>query len=275
MNCPASTMTGCRELRGMGFHGRAAAHKPNISPVNAKRLLKLCKERHHWTVDSWKCVILGDESHYTMWQSDGRVWVLQMPGEWYLPAYVVPVVKYGGGGITVWGCFSWNWLGLLIILRGNLNAEGYKDILTHCILSTTEDQISDDSCLYQHDSASCHKARSVREWFVDNGSRLGLASPESRPESHRTPVGWIRTPTSLQTPRPHITNCSGYSSAGRMGGHSAGDVQTPGTKSPRQSSSCHKGKGWAHPVLMSTAGKCVTGKVELQFRVGVRILLIR
>jgi transposase len=43
-NCPASTMTVRRELRGMGFHGRAAAHKSNISPVNSKRHLKWCKE---------------------------------------------------------------------------------------------------------------------------------------------------------------------------------------------------------------------------------------
>jgi hypothetical protein len=43
-NCPASTMTVHRELRGMGFHGRAAAHKPNILSVNAKRRLKWCKE---------------------------------------------------------------------------------------------------------------------------------------------------------------------------------------------------------------------------------------
>jgi hypothetical protein len=34
-----------------------------------------------------------------------------------------------------------------------------------------------------------------------------------------------------------------------MGCHSARDVQTPGRKSPRQSSSCHKGKGWAHPIF--------------------------
>jgi hypothetical protein len=31
-----------------------------------------------------------------------------------------------------------------------------------------EDQFGDDDCLYQHDSAPCHKARSVREWFVDS-----------------------------------------------------------------------------------------------------------
>jgi hypothetical protein len=74
-NCPASSMTVRRELRGMGFHGRTAAYKLNISPVNAKCRLKWCKERCHWTVDNWKRVILSDETHYSMWQSDGRVWV--------------------------------------------------------------------------------------------------------------------------------------------------------------------------------------------------------
>jgi hypothetical protein len=48
------------------------------------------------------------------------------------------------------------------------NVEGYKDILTHYILSTVEDKFGDDDCLYQHDSAPCHKERSVRKWFVDN-----------------------------------------------------------------------------------------------------------
>jgi hypothetical protein len=56
-------------------------------------------------------------------------------------------VKFGGGGITVWKCFSWNGLGPLIILHRNLDAEEYKDILTRCILSTVEDQFSDDDCI--------------------------------------------------------------------------------------------------------------------------------
>jgi hypothetical protein len=91
-----------------------------------------------------------------------------MPGKRYLPACVVATVKFGGGGITMWRCFSWNGLGSLEILHANLNMEGYKDILTCYTLSAIEDQFSDDDCLYQHDSAPCHEARSVMEWFVDS-----------------------------------------------------------------------------------------------------------
>jgi transposase len=39
-NCPANTMTVRRELRGMVFDGLAAAHKPNMLPVNATPRLK-------------------------------------------------------------------------------------------------------------------------------------------------------------------------------------------------------------------------------------------
>jgi hypothetical protein len=103
-NCPASITTVRWELRGMGFHGQATAHKQNILPVNAKRCLKRCKEQ--WTVGNWKHVIWGDESRYTTWHSDGRVCVWRMPGERYLPECVVPTVTSGGGGITMWGNFS-------------------------------------------------------------------------------------------------------------------------------------------------------------------------
>jgi hypothetical protein len=77
-------------------------------------------------------------------------------------------MKFGGGGIIEGGCFSWNGFGPLKILHGNINAEGYNDILTCYVLSRVDDQFGDDDCLYQHDNAPCNKSRSVREWFVGN-----------------------------------------------------------------------------------------------------------
>ncbi|GFV40021.1 uncharacterized protein TNCV_4412521 [Trichonephila clavipes] len=46
-----------RELKNLGFHGRAAAHKPNITPQNVKHRLQWCRAPRHWTVDMWKTIL--------------------------------------------------------------------------------------------------------------------------------------------------------------------------------------------------------------------------
>ncbi|CAI9570650.1 unnamed protein product, partial [Staurois parvus] len=51
--------TVCRELHGMGFHGRAAASKPYITKCNAKRWMQWYKTLHHWTLQQWlpDCIV--------------------------------------------------------------------------------------------------------------------------------------------------------------------------------------------------------------------------
>ncbi|CAI9573412.1 unnamed protein product [Staurois parvus] len=62
-----SPTTVCRELYGMGFHGRAAASKPYITKCNPKRRMPWCKARHHWTLEQWRRVLWSDQSCFSVW----------------------------------------------------------------------------------------------------------------------------------------------------------------------------------------------------------------
>ena len=98
-------------LYEMGYNSRTALRKPSVSENNRKIRLNWAREKRLWTIDDWKKVVWSDESRFTLFRNDGKVQVWWLPKEKYDINCLVPTVKHGGGGVMMWGCFSWYGLG--------------------------------------------------------------------------------------------------------------------------------------------------------------------
>ena len=108
----------------------------------------------------WKGVLWGDESRFTIWQSDGQIGVIADARR------MLPAPMHSGGVIMIWGCFSRSGLSPFVPVKGNLNATAYNGILDDSVLPILWQQVGEGPFLFQHDNAPVHKVRSIRKWFV-------------------------------------------------------------------------------------------------------------
>ncbi len=107
------------------------------------------------------------------------------------PSCLVSTVQAGGGGVMVWGIFSWHNLGLLVPIECNLNTTAYLSIVADQVdpFMTTVYPSSDG--YFQQDNAPCHKAQIISDWFLehDNEFFTQMASTVTRSQSNRAALG--------------------------------------------------------------------------------------
>ena len=69
----------------------------------------------------------SDESRFLLNPVDGRVRVWRQRNTAFEQEHIVGTTAFGGGGVTVWGCFSLTCKIDLYVLGGTLTGQKYRD----------------------------------------------------------------------------------------------------------------------------------------------------
>ncbi len=191
----------------MGYSSRRPHRVPLLS-ANKKRRLQFTQTHQSWTIEDWKNVAWSDESRFLMQHSDVRVRICRKEHESIDTSCLVPTVQAGGGGVTVWGIFSWHTLGPLVPIEHRLNATAYLNIVadhvyplwlqcTHLLMTT--------SSTIMH---GVTKLKSSQTGFLNMtvSSLYQMASTVIRSQSNRSPLSVVEReihimdvhPTNLQ-----------------------------------------------------------------------------
>ncbi len=140
-----SECTTRRTLKQMGYSSRRPHRVPLLSAKNRKQRQQFTHAHQKWTIEDWKNIAWSDESRFLLRHLDGRVRMRRKEHESMDPSCLVSTVQAAGGGVTVWGIFSWHTLGPLVPIEHCLNATAYLSIVADHVhpFTTTEYPSSD------------------------------------------------------------------------------------------------------------------------------------
>lgn len=177
-----------RTLKRNGLVARSKVKKPYLKKTHRNRRLAFAKKYRSWTVEDWSKVIWSDESKFNIFSSDGKEYCWKRVGEPLNDFHVKPTVKFGGGNIMVWGCFTSHGVGNLCKIDGRMDGELYRQILTEDLLETISDyDLNREEVIFQHDNDPKHTAKVTKEWLEENNINVlewPAQSPDLNPIEH-------------------------------------------------------------------------------------------
>ncbi len=126
-----------------------------------------------------------NESRFLLRRSDGRVRIWHKEHESMDPSCLVSTVQAAGGGVMVWGIFSWHTLGPLVPIEHCLNATAYLIIVAdhvHPFMTTVYP--SSDGYRMHHVTKLKSSQTGFLNMTMSSLYSKGLQSPDINPIEH-------------------------------------------------------------------------------------------
>ena len=187
-NLDISTPTIRRILRNNGLVSRVKRKMPYLSERHKKQRYGFAKKYESWTIEDWSKVIWSDESKFQIFGSDGKQYYWKYPGEPLKDHHIKPTMKFGGGSIMIWGCFTSRGVGSYCRIEGKMNAELYQQILGKNLMDTIRaHKFAVTNIIFQQDGDPKHTATSTKRWLRRNRVKVldwPPQSPDLNPIEH-------------------------------------------------------------------------------------------
>lgn len=148
-----------------GLCGRIARNKPKLTKKQRNARLRWAKQYRDWKAQDFEKILWSDESPFNLFIKNGKVWVRRRLGEEYVLCCMRPTVKFGGGHINVWGCFSGQGVGSLYQINGTMTGAMYREILKNHMAPVLRRLGAD--FIFQQDNDPKHTSKVVKAYLTN------------------------------------------------------------------------------------------------------------
>lgn len=136
-----------------------------ITTTNKKKWLEFAKKHIDKPLSFWKTVVWSDESKFELVGKKKRRRVWRKVGEALLDRHTTKTVKFGGGSIMAWGCFTWSGVGNLHKIDGIMDVRYYIRILSTNLRQSVEKMGITEQYIFQQANDPKHTAGVTKQYF--------------------------------------------------------------------------------------------------------------
>ncbi|GFW63205.1 transposable element Tcb2 transposase [Trichonephila clavipes] len=182
-----STQTVRNRLHGVGLYARRPMVCVRLTSRHRRDRREWVTDHVNWRRNEWSNVLFSDESRFSVHPDNRRIFIWRDRGSRNNPAFVHESVRFGGGGVLVYGGISIDGrTGLYIIRDGPLTARRYRDEILRPIVVLYAAAIGDDFILMDDNFRPLH-ANLVEDFLFEEGivrMEWPACSPDMIPIEH-------------------------------------------------------------------------------------------
>ena len=168
-------------MRRQGLRSRIARRVPLLKQEHLQARLQFARDHLNEPPETWENVLWSDETKIELFNGSKNLRVWRRKNTGLQPENTVPTVKFNGGNIMIWGCFSAKGPGRLHCLKDIMDGQMYRRILGRNILPSVRAMGLSPGWIFQHDNDPKHTAKKTKAYLAGKGFRV-LPWPSQSPD---------------------------------------------------------------------------------------------